>query len=48
LTGSGDVSQIKKAMEEVTIKNIKEWKEKNIGESLQSKRNNLFKKTGGN
>jgi hypothetical protein len=46
LTGSNDVGQIQKAMEGVTIKNIKEWKEKNIGESLLSKRNKLFKKTG--
>ena len=44
LTGSGDIGQIKKAMEEVTIKDIKEWKEKNIGESLLSKRNTLFRK----
>jgi len=48
LTGSGDLDQIKKAMEGVKIKDIKEWKEKNIGESLLSKRNTIFRKMGCN
>ena len=42
----GELDQIKRAMESVKIKDIKIWKEKNIGESLLAKRNKLHKEQG--
>lgn len=46
LMGSGDIEQTKQAMETIKTADIKQWKDKNIGESLFAKRNNLFRKTG--
>lgn len=46
LMSSEDMNQTKQAMETVKIKDIKQWKDKNIGESLLDKRNKLFKKAG--
>lgn len=46
LMSSGNLDQTKQAMEKVKIKDIKQWKDENIGESLLDKRNKLFKKAG--
>lgn len=46
LTSSNDAEQLKKTMETVKVKQIKKWRDENIGESLLAKRNKLFKKTG--
>jgi hypothetical protein len=46
LTSLGDFNQTKNALENVKIKQIKQWKDENVGESLFAKRNNLFRKTG--
>lgn len=46
LMSSEDLTQIKQAMETVKIKDIKQWKNKNIGETLFEKRNKLLKKVG--
>lgn len=46
LTSLCDFKQTQNALENVKIKDIKLWKDENIGESLLTKRNKLFKKTG--
>lgn len=46
LTSQCNQKQIQNALENVKIKQIKQWNDNNIGESLFAKRNNLFKKTG--
>ena len=46
LTSLGDFKQTQSALESVKIKQIKQWKDENVGESLFAKRNNLFRKAG--
>ena len=46
LMGENDAEQTMKSMAKIKIVNIKDWKEKNIGETLFQKRNKLYKKTG--
>lgn len=46
LTSLGDFKQTKNALEKVKIKQITQWKDENVGESLFAKRNNLFRKAG--
>jgi len=46
LTSLGNFKQTQSALEGVKIKQIKQWKDENVGESLFAKRNNLFRKTG--
>lgn len=46
LTSSNDAEQLKKTMETVKVKQIKQWRDENVGESLLAKRNQLFKKAG--
>jgi hypothetical protein len=45
LMSEGSLDQIPKAMRNIKTKHIKDWKDKNIGETLYAKRNTLFKKT---
>jgi hypothetical protein len=45
LMSEGSLDQIQKAMRNIKTKHIKDWKDKNIGETLYAKRNTLFKKT---
>jgi hypothetical protein len=46
LTSLSNFKQTQSALESVKIIQIKHWKEENVGESLFSKRNNLFRKAG--
>lgn len=46
LMSDGSIEQTKKAMGQINTKQIKDWNEKNIGETLYAKRNALFKKAG--
>ena len=46
LTSLGDFKQTKNALECVKIKQIKQWKDENVGESLFAKKNILFRKAG--
>ena len=46
LMGENDADQTMKSMAKIKIVNIKDWKEKNIGDTLFQKRNKLYKKTG--
>ena len=46
LMSDGSIEQTKKAMGQIKTKQIKDWNEKNIGETLYAKRNVLFKKAG--
>jgi hypothetical protein len=46
LMSDGSIEQTKKAMGQIKTKQIKDWNDKNIGETLYAKRNALFKKAG--
>lgn len=46
LMSDGSIEQTKKAMGQIKTKQIKDWNEKNIGETLYAKRNALFRKAG--
>jgi hypothetical protein len=46
LTTKDSFEQTKNMLETVKVKQIVQWKKENIGESLLSKRNNLFRKIG--
>jgi hypothetical protein len=46
LMGETDAEQTMQSMAKIKIVKIKDWKEKNIGETLYQKRNTLYKKTG--
>jgi len=46
LMSIGSQSQTQEAMTKIKTKHIKDWKDKNIGETLYAKRNSLFKKAG--
>ena len=46
LTSDSGYEQTKIMLETVKVKQVKQWKQKNIGETLLAKRNNLFRKTG--
>jgi hypothetical protein len=46
LTSSHDSAELKQTMESVKVKQIKEWRDENVGETLLAKRNKLFKKAG--
>ncbi len=46
LLGEGSLESTEKAMSEIKISQIKDWKDNNIGETLFEKRNILYKKWG--
>lgn len=46
LLSQNDLESTKQAMTEIKTVHIKNWKEKNIGETLYQKRNTFFKKAG--
>ncbi|MDP2336371.1 MAG: hypothetical protein Q8N05_07965 [Bacteroidota bacterium] len=46
LMSDGSLDQTHQAMRNIKTKQIKDWKDKNIGETLYAKRNALFKKAG--
>lgn len=46
LMSDGSIEQTKKAMEQINTKQIEDWNEKNIGDTLYAKRNALFKNAG--
>ena len=46
LMSDGSLTQTQDAMRNIKTKQIKDWKNKNIGETLYAKRNALFKKAG--
>lgn len=46
LMSDGNLTQTQDAMRNINTKQIKDWKNKNIGETLYAKRNTLFKKAG--
>lgn len=46
LTGIHDFENTKQSLEKVKVKQINEWRNNNVGESLLAKRNELFKKMG--
>lgn len=46
LTTKDSFEQTKNMLETVKVKQIQQWRKENIGESLLSKRNNLFKNVG--
>jgi len=46
LTSFHDFQNTKNSLEKVKVKQINEWRSKNIGESLLAKRNKLFRKVG--
>lgn len=46
LMSNGSLHQTQQAMTNIKTKHIKDWKDKNIGETLYAKRNILFKKAG--
>lgn len=48
LTSGHDLQQLKQTMETVKVKDLKQWRDENVGESLLAKRNKLFKKSGVN
>lgn len=46
LTSTHDFENTKQSLEKVKVRQINEWRNKNVGESLLAKRNELFKKVG--
>ncbi len=48
LTNKDDIKELKNALENTKIEDIKKWSEENIGESLFKKRNILYKEKRGN
>lgn len=46
LMSDSSLDNIQQAMRNIKTKQIKDWKDKNIGETLYAKRNTLFKKAG--
>jgi hypothetical protein len=48
LTSNQDIKELKIALENTKTKDIKDWREQNIGESLFEKRNALYKINRGN
>lgn len=46
LTSTHDFENTKESLEEVKVRQINEWRNKNVGEGLLAKRNELFKKVG--
>lgn len=48
LTNKGDIKELKKALENIKIKDVKKWSDENIGESLFKKRTTLYKEKRGN
>jgi len=48
LTSTHDFEQTKQSLETVKVKQIRQWRNENVGESLLAKRNKLFKKIGRN
>ena len=47
LTNNGGIKELKKALETVKTKDVKKWRDKNIGETLFKKRAALYKENGG-
>lgn len=43
LTNNGEIKELKKALENIKIKDVKQWSDENIGESLFKKRTALYK-----
>ena len=48
LTNKEKIKELKKALENTKMEDIKKWSEENIGESLFKKRNVLYKEKRGN
>ena len=46
LTSIHDFANTKQSLEKVKVKQIKQWRNENVGESLLAKRNELFRKVG--
>ena len=47
LTNNGEINELKKVLETVKTKDVKKWRDKNIGETLLKKRAALYKENGG-